>query len=43
MSQNQPDANQQAVIAALERLPGPASRELAQWMRRYREQAAAGH
>ncbi|MGW8127267.1 MAG: FMN-binding negative transcriptional regulator [Stenotrophomonas sp.] len=43
LSQNQPDANQQAVIAALERLPGPASRELAQWMRRYREQAAAGH
>lgn len=42
LSQNHPDANQQAVIAALERLPAPASRELAQWMRRQREQAATG-
>ena len=42
LSQNHPDANQQAVIAALERLPGHASHELAQWMRRHRGQAAAG-
>ena len=42
LSQNHPDANQQAVIAALERLPDPASHELAQWMRRHREQAATG-
>ena len=42
LSQNHPDANQQAVIAALERLPSHASRELAQWMRRQREQAATG-
>lgn len=33
-SQNHPAANQQAVIAALEQLPSPASQELAQWMRR---------
>lgn len=42
LSQNHPDANQQAVIAALERLQDPASHELAQWMRRHREQAATG-
>ena len=42
LSQNHPDANQQAVIAALERLPDPDSHELAQWMRRHREQAATG-
>lgn len=42
LSQNHPDANQQAVIAALERLPGHASHELAQWMRQHRGQAAAG-
>ncbi|MCG8276608.1 FMN-binding negative transcriptional regulator [Stenotrophomonas sp. NLF4-10] len=33
LSQNHPDANREAVIAALERQPAPASRELAQWMR----------
>lgn len=42
LSQNHPHANQQAVIAALERLLDPASHELAQWMRRHREQAATG-
>lgn len=33
LSQNHPDANQRAVIEALEQRPNPASRELAQWMR----------
>jgi len=35
LSQNHPVANQQAVIAELERLPCPTSHELAQWMRRF--------
>ncbi|MQP74857.1 FMN-binding negative transcriptional regulator [Stenotrophomonas sp. MYb238] len=42
LSQNHPDANRQAVIAALEQLPGHAPGELAQWMRHHRGQAAAG-
>ncbi|WMJ69713.1 FMN-binding negative transcriptional regulator [Stenotrophomonas sp. 24(2023)] len=42
LSQNHPDANQQAVIAALEQLQSPHSTELAQWMRRHRDEAAAG-
>ena len=42
LSQNHPEANQQAVIAALEALPAPSSHELAQWMRWHREQAACG-
>lgn len=37
LSQNHPDANRQAVIAALEQLPGAASHELAQWMRLHRQ------
>ncbi len=41
LSQNHPDANRQAVIAALEQLPGHAPGELAQWMRHHRGQAAA--
>lgn len=35
LSQNHPVANQQAVIAGLERLPSAASHELAHWMRRF--------
>jgi len=42
LSQNHPDANQWAVIAALEQSSGHASHELAQWMRWHREQAATG-
>jgi transcriptional regulator len=42
LSQNHPDANRQAVIAALEQLPGHAPGELAQWMRHHRGLAAAG-
>lgn len=42
LSQNHPEANQQAVMAELERLDNPHSTELAQWMRRYRDEAAAG-
>ena len=41
LSQNHPDANQQAVIAALEALASPSSHELAQWMRWHREQSAS--
>ena len=40
LSQNHPEANQQAVIAALDALATPPSQELAQWMRWHREQAA---
>lgn len=39
LSQNHPEANQQAVIAELERLPSSTSRELAQWMRWHHEEA----
>lgn len=42
LSQNHPEANQQAVMTELERLDNPHSTELAQWMRRYRDEAAAG-
>ncbi|KRG54480.1 FMN-binding negative transcriptional regulator [Stenotrophomonas maltophilia] len=41
LSQNHPDANQQAVIAALDALASPSSHELAQWMRWHREQSAS--
>lgn len=42
LSQNHPEANQQAVIDELERLHSPHSIELAQWMRWHRDEAAAG-
>ncbi|BBO52270.1 FMN-binding negative transcriptional regulator [Stenotrophomonas maltophilia] len=42
LSQNHPEANQLAAIIGLERLGNPHSTELAQWMRRYRDEAAAG-
>ncbi|AWH18024.1 FMN-binding negative transcriptional regulator [Stenotrophomonas sp. ZAC14D2_NAIMI4_7] len=42
LSQNHPEANQLAVIAALDELHTPASTELAQWMRWHRDEAAAG-
>ncbi|MCW4455459.1 FMN-binding negative transcriptional regulator [Flavobacterium sp. MXW15] len=43
LSQNHPDANQHAVIAALAGAAGDDARQLAQWMRRRRgEDAAAG-
>lgn len=41
LSQNHPEANQHAVIAALDQLQRPPSSELAQWMRWHREHAAA--
>lgn len=40
LSQNHPEANQQAVVAALEALAAPASIELAQWMRWHSDEAA---
>ncbi|KAF1015621.1 MAG: Protease synthase and sporulation protein PAI 2 [Stenotrophomonas maltophilia] len=42
LSQNHPDANQLAVIAALDQLPSPPSIELAQWMRWHRDEVATG-
>ncbi|CAH0128931.1 FMN-binding negative transcriptional regulator [Stenotrophomonas lactitubi] len=42
LSQNHPEANQQAAIAELERLGTPHSTELAQWMRLRRDEAATG-
>ncbi len=42
LSQNHPQANQLSVTTALEQLDTPASHELAQWMRWYRDEAAAG-
>jgi transcriptional regulator len=41
LSQNHPEANQQAVIAELEKLDTPHFTELAQWMRWHRAQTAA--
>lgn len=41
LGQNHPDANQQAVIDALDRLHAPPSTELAQWMRWFRDEAAS--
>ena len=40
LSQNHPEANQQAVIAELEKLGTPHFTELAQWMRWHRAQTA---
>lgn len=42
LSQNHPEANQLAVVTELERLASPLPHELAQWMRRYRDEAATG-
>ncbi|MEG0186668.1 MAG: FMN-binding negative transcriptional regulator [Stenotrophomonas sp.] len=42
LSQNHPEANQQAVIAELERLDAQPSTELAQWMRWHRDEVATG-
>ena len=36
LSQNRSDADRDGVVAALERSPSPADRELANWMNRYR-------
>ncbi len=41
LSQNHPEANQRSVIDALEGSGHPASQDLAQWMRRVREQPAS--